>query len=144
MWHICITPFSLIRICWLKVNEINSSWWHWIRLLSCLNALHTVDSLITCSQSHTFVSTNAQAPFFFSCWLSVIRQFFFFSCQKTDSQKSSLNYLSISGFTIFALGAFLRLAPACGCLGFTPLSPLLLHLSCRQRILIEAWLSDNL
>lgn len=33
VWHICISLFWLIRICWLKVNEINSSWWHWIRLL---------------------------------------------------------------------------------------------------------------
>lgn len=62
MWHICISLFSLIRICWLKLNEINSSWWHWIRLRFSLNTLHTVDSLITGSRSHTFVSTNVGAP----------------------------------------------------------------------------------
>lgn len=40
MWHICISLFSLIRICWLKVNEINSSWWHWIRLHLCIQPAH--------------------------------------------------------------------------------------------------------
>lgn len=76
MWHICISLFSPIRICWLKLNEINSSWWHWICLLSSLNTLHTLDSLITGSRSHTFVSTNVGAlPPFSFCWLTVIRQF---------------------------------------------------------------------
>lgn len=73
MWHICISQLCLIRICWLKVNEINSSWWHWVRLPLCLSTQHTVDPLITCSQSHTFVSTNVH----FWC-LMVIRYIFFF------------------------------------------------------------------
>lgn len=73
MWHICISQLCLIRICWLKVNEINSSWWHWVRLPLCLSTRHTVDPLITCSQSHTFVSTNVHF-----CCLTVIRYFFSF------------------------------------------------------------------
>lgn len=43
MWHISISLFSLIRICWLNINEINPSWWHWIRLLfeyACLCSAH--------------------------------------------------------------------------------------------------------
>lgn len=98
MWHICISLFSLIRICWLKLNEINSSWWHWIRLCFSLNTLHTVDSLITGSRSHTFVSTNVGAPslppLFFPPWLTAIRQF---PARVLMLRNLPLNYLSISG-----------------------------------------------
>lgn len=139
MWHICISQLCLIRICWLKVNEINSSWWHWVRLPLCLSTRHTVDPLITCSQSHTFVSTNVHF-----CCLTVIRYFFFFSCQSTDARKSAPNYLSISGLPFLPWEHFCDWCRACGCLECTPLPPLPLHLSCRQWILIEGWLSDNL
>lgn len=103
MWHICISLFSLIRICWLKLNEINSSWWHWIRLCFSLNTLHTVDSLITGSRSHTFVSTNVGGPpsTLAACrpsssppWLTAIRQF---PARVLLLRNLPLNYLPISG-----------------------------------------------
>lgn len=105
MWHICISQLCLIRICWLKVNEINSSWWHWVRLPLCLSTRHTVDPLITCSQSHTFVSTNVHC-----CCLTVIRYFFLFLPKHGRSEicpKLSFNLW----FTISAMGAFLQLVP---------------------------------
>lgn len=98
----------------------------------CLNTLHTLGSLITCSRSHAFVSTNVEVPLFFSL---AYCNYTFFSCQSTDAQKICPKLSFNLWFTIFARGAFLRLALARGCLGFTPL---LLHLSCRRWILIEA------
>lgn len=128
MWHICISLFVLIRICWLKVNEIESSWWHWIHLLLCLNTLHTANSLITCL-SHTFISTNAGTPFSFR-WLTVIR------CPpptrthchwSNSAQECSLNYPSNTSLLFyFQWGAFLQVVPAHECLECTPLSSLLL------------------
>lgn len=157
MWHICISQLGLIRICWLKVNEINSSWWHWVRLLLRLNSRRTVEPLITCSQSRTFVSTNVRL-----CCLTVIRYFFSLPIlpaptrQSADAQKSVLNYLSISGLPFLPWERFCdwrRLAsvwktPASPTptrsLTTRPSLPLPLHLSRRRWILIEAWLSDNL
>lgn len=106
MWHICISQLCLIRICWLKVNEINSSWWHWVRLPLCLSTRHTVDPLITCSQSHTFVSTNVHF-----CCLTVIRYFFFLFLPKRGRSEICPKLSFSLWFTISAMGAFLRLVP---------------------------------
>lgn len=105
MWHICISLFVLIRICWLKVNEIESSWWHWIHLLLCLNTLHTANSLITCL-SHTFISTNSGTPFSFR-WLTVIRCLppTCTHCHWSNSaQECSLNYPSNTSLLFFSSG----------------------------------------
>ena len=60
----------------IETKRIISSWWHWIRLLFPLNTLHTVDSLITGSRCHTFVSTNVRAlPPFLSAVLMKLDSF---------------------------------------------------------------------
>lgn len=114
MWHISISLFSLIRICWLNINEINPSWWHWIRLLfeyACIRSAHWLQS-----RSHTFVSTNVPALFSFFPTSGC------FSAPRL--QKYVLNYislLSVPFFFFFALGVHLLLTPACGCLECPPL-----------------------
>lgn len=129
--------FWLIRICWLNVNGINPSWWHWIRLLFEYSAyarlIDYTDSILHLAQ-HKCLSP---LPIFV---LISQKQVLFFS----KAQKYDLNY---SVFYLFGggFGVNLLLTPTCGCLEcplFPPTSPL--WFSCRQWILIEARLSDNL
>lgn len=132
--------WSLIRICWLKQNQI-SSLWHWIRLLI-LNTPHIAASLITGSRSRTFVSTNGEQtplppPSLILIRLPPCAEYW---CSEI-CPALSFNLL----LTVFASGAFPWLAAACGCLGFSLFLPLFRpRLSCRQPTLIEGWLSDNL
>lgn len=88
MWHISISLFSLIRICWLNINEINPSWWHWICLLfeyACICSAHWLHGVdLTPSSAQMF-----ELPV---CFLSALPQVGAFLHQ--GWKKSVLNYLS--------------------------------------------------
>lgn len=140
MWHISISLFSLIRICWLNINEINSSWWHWIRLLfeyACLCSAHWLHGV-------NLTPWSAQLFEIPVCFLSGLPQVGSFLHQGWKIHPKLWFSLKLT-FFFFALGVGRLLMPACGGLECPPLPPTpSLYSSCRQWILIEAWLSDNL
>lgn len=139
MWHISISLFSLIRICWLNINEINPSWWHWIRLLfeyACICSAHWLHGVdLTPSSAQMF-----QLPV---CFLVCHKWVLF--CTKAEN--SVLNYLSVLSLPLFMPWGYVcywhLLVGVWNAPHFPPPSPSL-YPSCRQWVLIEAWLSDDL
>ena len=140
MWHISISLFLLIRICWLNINEINPSWWHWICLwfeYACLCSAHWL---------HAVNPTPLSAQMLV-CFLSGLPQVGDFLHQGWEiSPKLSFSLK----FTFFVVGFFLSLGGTSAidvCLllvGVWNAVPPPPYPSCWQWILIEAWLSDNL
>lgn len=117
MWHISISLFSLIRICWLNINEINPSWWHWIRLLfeyACICSAHWLHGVdLTPSSAQMF-----QLPV---CFLSGLPQVGAFLHQGWKFCSKLSFSLKVTSF--YALGVRLLLTLACRCLECPPFSP---------------------